>query len=639
MNIRRMALHHLALAQEPRSELARTNKSVITGGSFRWTSPTATYIICTNPRSGSWLLSEGLASTLLAGNPREWFNIGEEQQHRARWRMDHSTNLSHANYLDFVRAESTTSNGVSGIKLHYYQFAELQKQMDAFEGFRGLTAGELMRRVFPKTIYIWLTRRDKVRQAISLIIASSTNEWWRIEGVPGNHTSETASEPMCDVYGIARARRILEENDSQWQSFFQGNSIEPFVIHYEDLVADQAGTIVSVLKWIGIPNADTVVATPPRLERQSNARNEEWLAKYTAFKSEEGHHGTTMATDRAGGSRIDFVPNTLEAVPNAWKEWVGQSKLLKAKDDAIVDVLTNNGYSRAAALAEVQKVAANPYLVGGARTLQRLQKGASLLNALGQLASLDSGMKTVERRSNLSRNEFRDRYYAANRPVILTGLMTDWRAMTAWTPGYLKSIAGDQAIEVMTGRDADPKYERDSGKHRTEMRFADYIDTVYSGRVTNDYYLVANNLFFQRPEMQRLLKDFMAFPEYLNPATAARQCFLWFGPAGTLTPLHHDTSNILMAQVAGRKRYRLIPSWQWQYVYNSEGVFSDVDCEKPDLNRFPKFRNASVIDVVVQAGEVLFMPVGWWHHVRALDVSMTVSFTNFVFPNYFNWER
>ena len=71
-----------------------------------WTAPTATYIICTNPRSGSWLLSEGLASTSVAGNPREWFIRIEEQQYRARWRMGHSTDLSYAGYLGLAKAES-----------------------------------------------------------------------------------------------------------------------------------------------------------------------------------------------------------------------------------------------------------------------------------------------------------------------------------------------------------------------------------------------------------------------------------------------------------------------------------------------------------------------------------------------------
>jgi ribosomal protein L16 Arg81 hydroxylase len=93
-----------------------------------------------------------------------------------------------------------------------------------------------------------------------------------------------------------------------------------------------------------------------------------------------------------------------------------------------------------------------------------------------------------------------------------------------------------------------------------------------------------------------------------------------------------------MAQLLGRKRFRLMPPSQWQYLYNSTGVFSDVDCEQPDLDRYPLFRHATVTELVLEPGEVLFMPVGWWHQVRALEVSMTVSFTNFLFPNHFEWE-
>jgi hypothetical protein len=56
----------------------------------------------------------------LAGNPREWFNIMGEQKYRARWRMDHASDLTFPEYLRIARAESTTSNGISGIKLHYF---------------------------------------------------------------------------------------------------------------------------------------------------------------------------------------------------------------------------------------------------------------------------------------------------------------------------------------------------------------------------------------------------------------------------------------------------------------------------------------------------------------------------------------
>jgi hypothetical protein len=356
------------------------------------------------------------------------------------------------------------------------------------------------------------------------------------------------------------------------------------------------------------------------------------------FKTEGGHLVQSSPAVEITSPLLELSRKSFDAIPDAWKQWIAYSKLVKMTDDAIIDVLTSNGYSSASSISEVRNAASHPYLVAAAQHHQCLSKAVSLINVLGGLRGLDSQAKVVERRSNLFRSEFRDQYYAANRPVIIQDLMIAWRAMTAWTPHYLKSIAGDQMIEIMSGRNADPKYEMNAQKHRTLLRFADYIDMVYSGNVTNDYYLVANNALFQRPEMEPLLRDFAIFPEYLKPVTAGRQCFLWFGPAGTVTPLHHDMCNILIAQVVGRKRYRLIPSLQRQYVYNSTGVFSDVDCENPDLDRHPRFRDATVVDVVLERGEVLFMPVGWWHHVRALDVSMTVSFTNFVFPNYFTSE-
>ena len=91
-----------------------------------------------------------------------------------------------------------------------------------------------------------------------------------------------------------------------------------------------------------------------------------------------------------------------------------------------------------------------------------------------------------------------------------------------------------------------------------------------------------------------------------------------------------------MAQVVGRRRFRLIAPEYWRCLYNNVGVFSDVDCEAPDLVKHPKFRHAKVADIVLQPGDALFMPVGWWHHAHALDASMTVTFTNFIYPNRFN---
>jgi LPS sulfotransferase NodH len=593
------------------------------------------YIICTNPRSGSWLLSEGLTSTSLAGNPREWFNHLQEQQYRARWRLQHTTDLSRHEYLRLARADSTGRNGVSGTKLMYYQFAELPATVAELDNMPGLTPAQALARLFPHARHIWLTRRDKRRQAISLFIASMTNTWWHIDAAARDR-QQTGAEPAFDPAAIARLEQVLVENDAKWQAYFDDNRIDPLVIHYEDLAADYRGTIVAVLRWLGIPGAEAVQLPPTRLKRQSDARNEEWLARYTAFRHAGG--AGKPAKDDAAAPVLDRPDQSGTAIPDEWKQWVMQSKLLGNSDETIVGVLTSNGYAREAAAAQARTAASDPVLLAGACVRQRLRKAVSLLNIQGQLAALDARAHVIDRRSNLSRDEFRDLYYAANRPVIMQGLLTGWPAMRRWTPDYLKRIGGGELVEVMTRRDADPGHETHPAGHRQQMRFADYIDMVYSGRVTNDYYMVANNAFLQGQPGRRLLDDLAPLPAYLDARTAEGHRFLWFGPAGTVTRLHHDTSNILMAQLLGRKRFRLLPPSQWQYLYNSTGVFSDVDCEQPDLDRYPLFRHATVTELVLEPGEVLFMPVGWWHQVRALEVSMTVSFTNFLFPNHYEWE-
>jgi ribosomal protein L16 Arg81 hydroxylase len=68
---------------------------------------------------------------------------------------------------------------------------------------------------------------------------------------------------------------------------------------------------------------------------------------------------------------------------------------------------------------------------------------------------------------------------------------------------------------------------------------------------------------------------------------------------------------------------------------DATSMYAAIDADKPDLRRFPEWSDARVIDVVVEPGEALFIPVGWWHHVRSLDVSISLSLTNFRYPNDF----
>lgn len=252
------------------------------------TSPTLTYVICTTPRSGSYLLCDGLGSTSLAGRPREWFNLRGEESRRSRWGLDKSPDATYADYLEQVRVRSTTRNGISGIKLHYHQFTELVKKLASVKGFEGLSTAELMAKAFPNVNYLWLTRRDKTRQAISFLLASKTNHWGIIEGSKSSNSEDTIDESEFEPQAVARLEETFAQNDAAWHSYFESNNIPALRVYYEDLAADYRGTVVSVLRWLGIPDADAVSVRPTRLKRQSNARNEDWLKRYALFKAQQG---------------------------------------------------------------------------------------------------------------------------------------------------------------------------------------------------------------------------------------------------------------------------------------------------------------------------------------------------------------
>jgi ribosomal protein L16 Arg81 hydroxylase len=132
-----------------------------------------------------------------------------------------------------------------------------------------------------------------------------------------------------------------------------------------------------------------------------------------------------------------------------------------------------------------------------------------------------------------------------------------------------------------------------------------------------------------------LWEDIGLLPDYLA-ATDPPSGFFWLGPAGTVTPLHHDLTNNFMAQVVGRKRVLMAPTISQPHLYNYLHVFSRVDLARIDYQQFPEMRQVRVIECILEPGQILFLPVGCWHQVEALDLSVTMTFTNFLLDNDFS---
>jgi hypothetical protein len=235
----------------------------------------------------------------------------------------------------------------------------------------------------------------------------------------------------------------------------------------------------------------------------------------------------------------------------------------------------------------------------------------------------------VERRKNLSPDEFRSRY-VDRAPVVIEGVLDEWRALSLWDSGYFRRIAPAMRVKVKSGYL--PKGEVEF------LPFAAYLDMVdeyetklqggQAGPRDRPSYLHDVPLLAMLPQ---LVDDVRPFPGHYLPGWYQHEWWrftqFFFGPSHSLTPLHFDsleTHNIFF-QVEGRKRFILIGPHERKNCYIYNWRWSDVDPENPDLDRHPNFSKVTPTEVTVGPGDVLYMPPGTLHNVRSLERSISFN--------------
>jgi ribosomal protein L16 Arg81 hydroxylase len=322
-----------------------------------------------------------------------------------------------------------------------------------------------------------------------------------------------------------------------------------------------------------------------------------------------------------------------------WHRWVAISLLRGTPVATAVQTMTDEGVPEDQAAAACARLLTDPTFEAAEWAMGQLRKLESVLDMRRQMENLAHLPLEVDRRSGLSREEFLQEYYARNRPVVLEDVCDKWPAITRWSPEYLAETLAAAEVEVMADREGDEDYEVNANRHRTRMPFDEYVAKVLATEWGNDLYLVANNKLLESKVARPLWDDFSLDPRYLVPDTKRKLTFLWFGPAGTVTKLHHDLMNILFHQIDGWKQFILISPLETHCLSNMIGVYSDVDPQAPNLTRFPRYEAVRPLQVSVGPGDALFVPVGWWHHVTALETSISVSTTSFAFPNSVPWAN
>jgi len=234
------------------------------------------------------------------------------------------------------------------------------------------------------------------------------------------------------------------------------------------------------------------------------------------------------------------------------------------------------------------------------------------------------------RTTGMQAQQFLDHFYAPGRPCVIAEAIGHWPALERWTPAYLRETVGDAPVEYQGNRQTAGDFELAKDRHKLSLPFTAYLDLIEQNP-GNDAYVTAYNSAANAAAFAPLMADVGDIPCCLTPGGG----MLWVGPGGTFTPLHFDLTNNLLVQVTGRKHIVLVPPAQTHLMANRRHVFSDVHDLQDEacLTRHPQARQVQPFEVTLGPGEMLYIPIGWWHQVRALDFSVMLTYTNFLWAN------
>ncbi|MBK9710390.1 MAG: sulfotransferase family 2 domain-containing protein [Kouleothrix sp.] len=241
------------------------------------------YLICTTERTGSYLLCDLLASTGIAGRPQECFHPGSLAQLSGK-----AERPDYAATFERIIREGATPNGVFGAKVQWWQLQQLIRKLRDLPEFHGIGAVELLQHWLPGVRYIRLTRRNKVRQAVSCLKALQTDIWWETDAWVRANRPAPAANPAFDFAALDGLIHQIARHEAAWQLFFDACGAQPLDITYEDLVRDQAATARQVLDYLQVPAPGDLAIGQPRYKKQADGLSEQWVQRYHELKTAPG---------------------------------------------------------------------------------------------------------------------------------------------------------------------------------------------------------------------------------------------------------------------------------------------------------------------------------------------------------------
>jgi LPS sulfotransferase NodH len=245
------------------------------------------YVICGTPRSGSTLLCEMLAATGISGRPNSYFREQSIAHWADRWSIDRANGIDSPEfdrlYLPAMLEAGTNGTGMFGLRLMWGSAGEAIRRLERINGGPADLAAQF-ETAFGPTLYIHLSRSDKVAQAVSLVRAEQSGLWHL--AADGSVFEGTAS-PQPNVYDGRRLAEVvgeLKSDDAAWDDFFTSHGIEPLRLVYETMTPDPHAALATILAVLG-RDPQIAKGVSVRTTKMASSESQEWADR---FRQENG---------------------------------------------------------------------------------------------------------------------------------------------------------------------------------------------------------------------------------------------------------------------------------------------------------------------------------------------------------------
>jgi hypothetical protein len=224
--------------------------------------------------------------------------------------------------------------------------------------------------------------------------------------------------------------------------------------------------------------------------------------------------------------------------------------------------------------------------------------------------------------NDINKTDFEKHYLNPRKPLIIKNRSKTWPAYDKWNLDYMKTIVGDQTVPLYDSSKADPS--KPINASAAEMKFGDYIELIKN--IPTDLRIFLFDPIKQGP---KLLEDYRA-PKDLMGGFLDSHPNMFFGGKGSVTFLHYDIdmAHIFHTHFNGRKHVILFENkWKerlYQIPYATYAL-EDYDVENPNFDKYPALKGVKGVEAFLEHGDTLFMPTGYWHWMKYLDGSFSIS--------------